>query len=132
MNLQLRSHANRYVDELLRLEGRGDWMALCGGCSGALPGGLGLRCDDCHDLGLYCVPCCVEAHLRHPLHRIQVSRFGALHYRSATNALMDTTSDLLTAMERRTVRSRSPSHAGHEGSTWSSPQHEVSKCYSVH
>ncbi|KAI1788553.1 hypothetical protein LXA43DRAFT_894496 [Ganoderma leucocontextum] len=43
----------------------------CIGCSVRLYRGVGLRCDDCDDQGLYCVPCCMEAHLRHPLHRIQ-------------------------------------------------------------
>ena len=79
MSLQAPSSAERYVDELLRLEGRGGWNASCGGCPVVLHGGVGLRCDDCHDLGLYCVACCLRAHRQHPLHRIKVSYLGELN-----------------------------------------------------
>ncbi|KAI1782385.1 hypothetical protein LXA43DRAFT_905935, partial [Ganoderma leucocontextum] len=62
---------NTYIAELLRLEGRGDFTGgCCLRCSTFLSG-LGLRCDDCHDLGLYCVACCLEIHVKEPVHRLQ-------------------------------------------------------------
>lgn len=67
------AHIDSYLAEMMRLEGRGRYIDdKCGGCREVLRHGLGLRCDDCHDRGLYCLACCVINHLRHPFHRIQV------------------------------------------------------------
>ncbi|KAI1784325.1 hypothetical protein LXA43DRAFT_901839, partial [Ganoderma leucocontextum] len=65
-------HANSYLPEVMRLEGRGDFISdVCCGCHDVLNEGHGLRCDDCHDLALYCMTCCIAIHERHPLHRIR-------------------------------------------------------------
>ncbi|KAI1790617.1 hypothetical protein LXA43DRAFT_70991 [Ganoderma leucocontextum] len=64
-------HANSYLPELMRLEGRGDFTSdVCCGCHDVLNKGYGLRCDDCHDRALYCITCCLAIHERHPLHRV--------------------------------------------------------------
>ncbi|KAI1784423.1 hypothetical protein LXA43DRAFT_901675 [Ganoderma leucocontextum] len=61
-----------YLWESLRLEGRGDFMdGKCAGCSNALPDGLGVRCDDCEDCGVYCIGCCFSGHKCLPLHRMK-------------------------------------------------------------
>ncbi|KAI0712134.1 hypothetical protein C8Q76DRAFT_693826 [Earliella scabrosa] len=62
--------ADTYLDELLRLEGRGDFIDVgcpCGaeGCEAVY------RCEDCADRQLYCQPCILASHASHPLHRIK-------------------------------------------------------------
>ncbi|KAG1729676.1 uncharacterized protein EDB91DRAFT_1085702 [Suillus paluster] len=62
-----------YLLELLRLEGRGDYMftevclgsSECNGCPE-------YRCRDCFGTALYCKDCTVSRHRESPLHRIQV------------------------------------------------------------
>ncbi|OBZ70079.1 hypothetical protein A0H81_09618 [Grifola frondosa] len=68
-----------YLNELIRLEGRcGMATDLCAKCQTA--GNL-FRCEDCHDLSLYCGQCTKDVHIRHPLHRI--SRWMKTHFRRA-------------------------------------------------
>ena len=65
--------ADAYTAELIRLEGRGDSTGgRCSRCLDNLCDGLGIRCQDCYDQGLYCISCCVYIHSTHPFHRIQV------------------------------------------------------------
>ncbi|KAM5534249.1 hypothetical protein V8D89_012074, partial [Ganoderma adspersum] len=60
-----------YIAELLHLEGRSDYAGSpCLRCSDAI-GNLGLCCEDCQDLGLYCVLCCLGIHLCEPMHHLQ-------------------------------------------------------------
>lgn len=61
-----------YLAELLRLEGRCNFTTeMCPGCQA--PTGAAYRCNDCHGGELYCAPCIVKDHFKHPLHRIHVS-----------------------------------------------------------
>lgn len=61
-----------YLQELLRLEGRGDHMheSTCAGCQ---TGDATYRCKDCYSPELYCSDCVVSIHARSPLHQIFVS-----------------------------------------------------------
>ena len=73
-NIPLVARSEELVWELYRLEGRGDCMnGVCSGCSETLPGELGVRCDECGDMGIYCIDCCLTIHARLPLHRLEVS-----------------------------------------------------------
>jgi hypothetical protein len=59
-----------YLDQLVLLEGRGDYQSEseCIGC-----GGIGTyRCRDCFTDDLYCKECIVAAHADSPLHRLEV------------------------------------------------------------
>ncbi|KAI0740331.1 hypothetical protein C8Q76DRAFT_568472, partial [Earliella scabrosa] len=59
-----------YLDELLRLEGRGefaDFPCLCGAAASEAV----YRCDDCTDCRMYCQACILASHAAHPLHRIK-------------------------------------------------------------
>ncbi|KAJ7186240.1 hypothetical protein B0H12DRAFT_1032304, partial [Mycena haematopus] len=65
-------HQDEYLDELLRLEGRG-YAAIysaCGGCGEANPA---FRCEHqtCYGPSLYCQKCVVERHAALPTHWIQ-------------------------------------------------------------
>ncbi|OBZ68735.1 hypothetical protein A0H81_11116 [Grifola frondosa] len=68
-----------YLDELIRLEGRcGMTTDLCAKCDAA---GVLYRCEDCHDLSLYCGDCTQRCHTRNPLHRIY--KWVKTHFRRA-------------------------------------------------
>ncbi|TDL13355.1 hypothetical protein BD410DRAFT_699418, partial [Rickenella mellea] len=62
-----KSHRDEYLDELHRLEGRGDAAHLhsCPKC-GVRPGKI--RCEDCFGEELLCETCCVHTHQSNPLH----------------------------------------------------------------
>lgn len=62
---------DEYLDETMRLEGRGDASDECAECRTA---GATLQCEDCIGNQLVCPGCCVLHHQRSPLHRIKVSR----------------------------------------------------------
>ena len=67
--------ADAYLDELLRLEGRGefaDFPCLCGAAASEAV----YRCDDCTDCRMYCQACILASHAAHPLHRIKVRTHG--------------------------------------------------------
>lgn len=84
--LQRRSHklwvSNRrglYLDELIRWEGRGDFLGdtVCPDCIGRrVPpeqrGPAEFRCRDCAVPDLVCSDCVVKRHRRSPLHRLEV------------------------------------------------------------
>ncbi|KAG2031834.1 hypothetical protein BDR03DRAFT_936192 [Suillus americanus] len=58
-----------YLSEIIRLDGRGENARdLCAGCC-ANPAEF--RCQDCHDMQLYCGTCLLANHARSPTHRIQ-------------------------------------------------------------
>ncbi|KAJ7050144.1 hypothetical protein C8F01DRAFT_1001117 [Mycena amicta] len=65
-------HQNEYLDELLRLEGRGypAIYSTCGGCGRADPT---FRCEHqtCYGPSLFCEPCIVQRHAVLPTHWIQ-------------------------------------------------------------
>ncbi|EMD36395.1 hypothetical protein CERSUDRAFT_18702, partial [Gelatoporia subvermispora B] len=58
-----------WLAEMIRLEGRGQFSAdLCPKCHN---NPATFRCEDCHDLQLYCKGCSVEMHRHSPLHRLR-------------------------------------------------------------
>lgn len=64
-------HRSLFLEEMLRLEGRGGLReAPCSSCGNACPQ---YRCQDCFGVDLRCSSCITVAHQRHPLHRLQVS-----------------------------------------------------------
>jgi hypothetical protein len=63
------SDADLFLEEFLRLEGRGDYsqdICVCGKEAATY------RCQDCHGCELFCRLCMIRTHERHPLHRIEV------------------------------------------------------------
>ncbi|KAI0684985.1 hypothetical protein C8T65DRAFT_712842 [Cerioporus squamosus] len=73
--------AGAYLNELLRLEGRGAYTAKI--CSCGREGALAIyRCEDCSDVRLYCQGCIVASHQAHPVHRIKRWRNG--HFSAVT------------------------------------------------
>lgn len=64
-----RSDADLFLEEFLRLEGRGDYSQdICACCEVAAT----YRCQDCHGCELFCHLCMIRIHDRHPLHRMEV------------------------------------------------------------
>ncbi|KAF7783272.1 hypothetical protein Agabi119p4_2648 [Agaricus bisporus var. burnettii] len=65
-----REQIDEFLDELLRLEGRGDYAShgICLECHERRPE---YRCSDCSTDELYCSSCVVALHKRNPLHRIE-------------------------------------------------------------
>ncbi|KAG1797496.1 uncharacterized protein HD556DRAFT_1441055 [Suillus plorans] len=62
-------HRSLFLEELLRLEGRGDLLeAPCSHCGNSFPK---YQCQDCFGIDLRCLSCITAAHQRHPLHRLQ-------------------------------------------------------------
>ncbi|KAG1884889.1 hypothetical protein F4604DRAFT_1878458 [Suillus subluteus] len=61
-----------FLLELLRLDGRGDYVSQdsCQGCAECTLPPL-YRCKDCFSTELYCQRCTVEKHCANPLHRIE-------------------------------------------------------------
>ena len=95
--LQWLTERDVYLAELLRIEGRGDFIkAPCQSCHMSLLG-FGFRCVDCHDLGLYCQNCLVKTHASNPLHCVHVSY---LHH----DYIQPGTYHASTAMGRQEVR----------------------------
>ncbi|KAF8153587.1 hypothetical protein K438DRAFT_1622801, partial [Mycena galopus ATCC 62051] len=64
----------RFLDELLRLEGRGDHrhQSKCANCDVAAAAAV-WRCKDCFTDALFCQACLVRLHRDNPLHRVEVS-----------------------------------------------------------
>ncbi|KAF8065132.1 hypothetical protein FPV67DRAFT_1419442 [Lyophyllum atratum] len=58
-----------FLDEFLRLEGRGEYTNTCCPCGQPLPAKY--RCVDCLPGPLLCAPCMVLLHARNPFHRIE-------------------------------------------------------------
>ena len=79
-------YRDEYLDELVRLKGRGDYAdpagASCTGCSAT---GV-YRCVDCFGQDLVCRECCLARHVRAPLHRIEVSINSVACKRNLTTA----------------------------------------------
>lgn len=69
-------HRDEYLEELIRLEGRGDSpTTLCSSCPPGSEAGRPLyRCRDCFSTDLVCQTCCVEAHKNRPLDIIEVRK----------------------------------------------------------
>ncbi|KAJ7885134.1 hypothetical protein B0H14DRAFT_3082330 [Mycena olivaceomarginata] len=76
MGQWLRNRRERFLDELLRLEGRGDhrWQTKCSTCPEVV--GMVYRCRDCFTDALFCQPCVVTTHKDNPLHRVEMWRDG--------------------------------------------------------
>ncbi|KAJ7315117.1 hypothetical protein DFH08DRAFT_715859 [Mycena albidolilacea] len=64
---------DRFLDELLRLEGRGDHrhQTRCGNCD-VVAAEAPYRCKDCFSDALFCKACLVRMHRDNPLHRVEV------------------------------------------------------------
>ncbi|KAI0695073.1 hypothetical protein C8T65DRAFT_744181 [Cerioporus squamosus] len=76
--LQWTQEAEVYLDELLRLEGRGEHTSGVCSCGtretpamASNPRVSLYRCEDCADISLYCKTCTVASHACHPLHCIR-------------------------------------------------------------
>jgi len=72
--LQWRDYSRELaLDEMLRLEGRGEYAGLpCGECSAPCPL---YRCVDCFGGELFCQGCIKSMHQRSPFHIVEVSGF---------------------------------------------------------
>jgi len=72
--LQWRDYSRELaLEEMLRLEGRGDYAGSpCGGCSAPCPL---YRCKDCFGGELLCQECMLSKHQHNPFHTIEVSIF---------------------------------------------------------
>jgi hypothetical protein len=76
---------DEYLDELLRLEGRGEFTSpTCPSCvydafdvfdDSSTPSLPSIQCQDCFTGELLCEKCCMRLHQQHPLHIIEVSIF---------------------------------------------------------
>ncbi|KAI0056878.1 hypothetical protein BV25DRAFT_1920621 [Artomyces pyxidatus] len=64
-------YRGQYLDEVVRMEGRGPWAAVdkCPGCNA--PESPTVRCRDCVGRGLVCAHCAVRAHAANPLHVLE-------------------------------------------------------------
>ncbi|TFK80129.1 hypothetical protein K466DRAFT_504425 [Polyporus arcularius HHB13444] len=73
--------AGAFLNELLRLEGRGAYTADM--CSCGQTNAVAIyRCEDCADVRLYCKTCTLASHQSHPLHRIK--RWRNAHFSSVS------------------------------------------------
>ncbi|KAJ7720502.1 hypothetical protein B0H14DRAFT_3098545 [Mycena olivaceomarginata] len=66
-------YRDRFLDELLRLEGRGAYrhQTRCGNCD-VVAAEAPYRCKDCFSDALFCKACLVRMHKDNPLHRVEV------------------------------------------------------------
>ncbi|KAG0692187.1 hypothetical protein DFH29DRAFT_985899 [Suillus ampliporus] len=74
-----RSDVDLFLEEFLRLEGRGDYfqgVCVCGEEAAIY------RCQDCHGCELFCHLCMIHIHERHPLHRME--RWDGISFYSVT------------------------------------------------
>ncbi|KAG6848447.1 hypothetical protein H0H93_016880 [Arthromyces matolae] len=83
-------HRQKYLDELLRFEGRADAriQTHCIDClarKNGDPGDAEIRCRDCFGMDLVCPLCCVKRHVRLPFHRVE--RWTGTHF--VTSSLKD-------------------------------------------
>ncbi|KAF9521458.1 hypothetical protein CPB83DRAFT_778711, partial [Crepidotus variabilis] len=83
-------HRTSYLDELIRGDGRADFMRAtqCGDCiarKSDAPGVGEYRCQECFLPDLICKSCCIRRHRQQPLHRIEHwfdSRFSRVSLQS--------------------------------------------------
>ncbi len=64
-------YREQYLDEVLRLEGRG-WARLIAQCPLCDKAGPTFLCRECTGGDILCQECIVEIHAHLPLHRVQV------------------------------------------------------------
>jgi hypothetical protein len=112
-------HQDEYLDEMLRLEGRGyaSIHSKCGDCGAANPT---FRCAQqiCFGLALYCQPCIRGRHTVLPTHWIQVRRGLLRRERKKTDAVR-------LGMERAVFPAAVSQGLGPRRSAGSSPWHEL-------
>lgn len=69
-------HRQEFLEEFIRLEGRGDahlvTRCTCGAGGERAEEGPLYRCDDCAGFLMECRTCCVARHQRLPFHLIKV------------------------------------------------------------
>jgi hypothetical protein len=65
---------DRFLDELIRLESRGEFrnQTTCSNCPRTAGRDLVYRCQDCFSDALFCKGCLVSLHRDNPLHRVEV------------------------------------------------------------
>ena len=112
------AHRDLYLDEMIRREGRGGYVASsCADCVmlGSSPAGLAqYRCLTCLPGPLLCAACLCKRHALLPTHRVQVSRIfpstfmlRLTHHRSGTarhsSGLPSSMSALLSSWDMRTA-----------------------------
>ncbi|RPD55282.1 hypothetical protein L227DRAFT_510323, partial [Lentinus tigrinus ALCF2SS1-6] len=68
-----------YLAELLRLEGRGDFIGRSCPCGEK---DVLYRCEDCCDVSLHCKECTLKTHLSHPMHHLR--RWDGDHFARVT------------------------------------------------
>ncbi|KAG2111490.1 hypothetical protein DEU56DRAFT_919993 [Suillus clintonianus] len=68
------SERQTYLDEFIRLEGRGDTCHSCHSCGNS---NAVFRCEDCFSVALYCQSCVMNLHQNMPLHRLKKWHDGA-------------------------------------------------------
>ncbi|PPQ76365.1 hypothetical protein CVT24_008805 [Panaeolus cyanescens] len=76
-------YRSRYLDELCRHSGRGDFrkVEICPDCvsrGAQSPGAAAYRCESCFLGDLVCQDCCVRRHKKLPFHRIE--RWNGTHF----------------------------------------------------
>lgn len=69
-------HADWYLEEIIRLEGRGDAVnqSTCARCTEDISAAI-YRCRDCLDTRMFCLECTLLNHQTLPFHSIWVSQF---------------------------------------------------------
>ncbi|KAG2037090.1 hypothetical protein BDR03DRAFT_934153 [Suillus americanus] len=70
------SERQTYLDEFIRLEGRGDTCHSCHNCGNS---NAVFRCEDCFSVALYCQSCVMNLHQNMPLHRLKRWYEGYFH-----------------------------------------------------
>ncbi|KAL0574969.1 hypothetical protein V5O48_006985 [Marasmius crinis-equi] len=68
--LQLKEKATVILQEMIHLEGRGQFEPICGSCGGSE--GVLYRCRSCCDEAMYCQDCMVDRHRDRSLDRIEM------------------------------------------------------------
>lgn len=101
-------HQDKYLDEFLRLEGRGDKSvySTCGGCSERDPL---FRCEHqaCFGCGMFCQRCIVLRHQVLPTHWVQVC-FSSWHLETVTDARLGMGWNIFQTPQPERSRTRHP------------------------
>lgn len=88
-----------YLDEFIRLEGRGDHTgSTCSGCrerfgEGGMDGVSGdavFTCEDCFGTFMECASCILMSHRRLPFHRVQVRLFFISYFSTSLTGVIST------------------------------------------
>ncbi|KIM82772.1 hypothetical protein PILCRDRAFT_7683 [Piloderma croceum F 1598] len=72
-------YRDEYLDDLMCLEGRGNYQQACAGCNAPFPN---FRCKDCTLGALWCQACLVKRHSQSPLHIVEM--WNGLFFQQST------------------------------------------------